>query len=149
MGRHLLSFDQGLDEGAVADLPEGQVEVVVPLPLAPARRREGLRAIDALVGHHGCDGVVEGQTRADHGGKRRGQQVGGEGAGGDDGRAGTPGKPGHLTPLDADARVGRETGGDPLAEILAVHRQRPARRDTGLVGAGQDDAAGAAHLLVE
>ena len=48
-----------------------------------------------------------------------------------------------------DARLGRDAFGDTFRELDAVHGQCVAGRDGGGVGFGEEDGAGAAHLLLQ
>ena len=108
--------------------------------------------VDRLLVDDGGDGVEEGElVLAADPADVLGQRRRGEGTGGDDGQAPTPSAAGPATSSRRmrDQRLGLQRLGHRRGEALAVHGQRPARRQLVPIAHGQDQRAQPPHLLVQ
>ena len=143
-----LRRGEGLPEGGVLLLAEGAVHIV-RRPLVIAGGEPGVVHVQALEGHQGGRRVEEAQVvGVDQPLDLLRQGVGGQGAGGQDdlplGR-----DLGDLPLHHPDQGVGADLLRDRPAEALPIHRQGAARLHPVGVGAGQDQGAAAAQLLLE
>ena len=133
--RDTLRRHQRFHETVVLLLRQRAVDVVgITPPITGSPKRDG--HINRIGGHDGSQRVVEVQVLlARQRGDTLRQRVGGEGAGGDDGRA--IGDRRHLLPHHADVRVGLDAASDLGGEQFPVHRQRTAGWHARTIGAGQ------------
>jgi len=155
-GLEAVQFDalgrfQRIDKGLVRFLGEGTVDVIpfarsaVPvIATLPPGRRHG----DAFPRDNGGQGIIEIEVGLPHQvADPLRQGAGGQRAGSDDRGAG--GDLGDFLAAHGDGGGAADGCGDSFGEDIAIHGQRPTGRQGALVGAADDQAAQAAHLLFE
>ncbi len=144
----------GFAQGGVLVFVEGAVDVVAAFVaglggFVVAGGAEGEVHVDAVGLDDGADGVIEVEAvGADEGGEVVGEGVGGEGSGGDDDE-GVGGELCDLVAEDGDVGVVCEGLCDEGGEDVAIDGEGFASGDGGFVGAGDDEATGAAEFVFE